>query len=98
MFLTLYVDDTLLAGNNLGMINGTKQWLSSIFDMNDMDEARYVLDVEIVRNHPKKILDVCQEAYIKRVLECFRIHYSKLVDAPVEKGMTLSLYQCPKTD
>ena len=68
MFLTLYVNDILLVGNNLEMINATKQW-SSIFEIKDMGEARYVLGVEIVRNHPKKLLGMCQEAYIKRVLE-----------------------------
>jgi len=26
------------------------------------------------------------------------MHYSKPVDTPVEKGLTLSLAQCPKTD
>jgi len=43
MFLTLYVDDILLAGNNIEMIQTTKQWLSSIFEMNDISEARYVI-------------------------------------------------------
>jgi len=71
MFLTLYVDYILLTGNNLEMIIATKQWLSSIFEIKDMHEARYVLGVEIVSNHPKKLSGVCQEAYIKRVLECF---------------------------
>jgi len=54
--------------------------------------------VKIVRNHPKKLLGMCQEAYIKTILERFRIHYSKPVDTLVEKGLTLSLDQCPKTD
>ena len=39
MFLTLYVD-ILLAGNNLGMIKATEQWLSSIIEMKDMGEVR----------------------------------------------------------
>jgi len=91
MFLTLYVDDTLLAGNNLEMISITKQWLSSVFEMKGMGEARYILSVEIVRNPPKKLLGICQEAYIKRVLECFRMHNSKPVDTPVERGLVLSL-------
>ena len=98
MFLTLYVDDILLAGNNLEMIEATKRWLSSVFEMKDMGEARYVLGVEIVRNRPKKLLGMSQEAYIKKVLERFRMHYSKPVDTPVEKCLTLSLDQCPKTD
>jgi len=66
--------------------------------MKDIGEARYVLGVEIVRNRSKKILGMCQEAYIKRVLERFSMHHSKPVDTPVEKSLTLSLDQCPKTD
>jgi len=91
MFLTLYVDDILLDGNNLEMINSTKQWLSSVFEMKDMGEARYLLGVDKIINRPKKLLVMCQEAYIKRILECFRMHYSKPVDTLVEKGLTLSL-------
>jgi len=97
MFLTLYVN-ILLAGNNLKMINTTKQWMSSVFEIKDIGEARDIPGVEIVRNRPKKLLGMCQEAYIKRVLEHFRMHHSKSVDTLVEKGLTLNLDQCPKTD
>ena len=84
MFLALYVDDILLVGNNLEMIEATKKWLSSVFEMNDMGEARYVLGVEIIRNRPKKLLGISQEAYIKKVLERFRMRYSKTLDTPAE--------------
>jgi len=63
-----------------------------------MDKARYVLGVEITANHSKKPLGLSQEAYINKILEHFLMHYSKLMDTSVEKGMTLSLDQCPKTD
>jgi len=46
MFLTLYIDDILLARTDLEMINATNRWLSSVFKMKDMGEARYVLGVE----------------------------------------------------
>ena len=88
MFLTLYVDDIVFVRNNLEIINATKQWLSSVLEKEDMGGARYVLGLEIVRNCLKKLLGMCQEAYIKRVLENFRMHYSKLVDILVEKGLT----------
>ena len=39
-----------------------------------------------------------EEVYIKRVLERFRIHYSKPIDTLVDKGLTLSLDQYPTTD
>jgi len=50
IFLTLYVDDILLVGNNLEMIEATKRCLSSVFEMKDMGETRYVLGVEIIRS------------------------------------------------
>ena len=39
-----------------------------------------------------------QEAYIKRFLERFQIHYSKPINVPVMKDLTLSLDQFPKTN
>jgi len=98
IFLTLHVDDILLAESDLEFISATKRWLSSVFEMKDMGEARYVLGVEIIRDRPRKLLSLCQKAYIEKVLERFRMHFSKPVDTPVEKGLTLSLEQCPTTD
>lgn len=36
MFFTLYVDDILLARNNLEMIQAIKKLLSFVFEMKDM--------------------------------------------------------------
>jgi len=69
-----------------------------VFEMKDMDEVRYVLRVEIIRDRPRKLLGLCENAYIEKVLKCFRMHYSKPVDTPIEKGLTLSLEKCPPTD
>ena len=77
MFLTLYIDDMLLVGNNLKVNNATKKWLSSIFEMKVMGQGRYVLRIKIVRNHSKKFLSLCQKGYIKKVLERFQILNSK---------------------
>ena len=39
MLMTQCIDDILLAGNNLEMIEATKKWLSSMFEINDMEEV-----------------------------------------------------------
>jgi len=62
IFLTLYVDDILLARNNMEMIPTTKKWLSFVFKIKDMGEARYVLYVEISRNHSKKLLALSKKS------------------------------------
>jgi len=56
MFLILYVDDILLAGNNFEMIKATKKWLLYVCDMKDVAKARYALGVEIIWSHPKKYI------------------------------------------
>jgi len=95
MFLAVYLDDILLARNNLEMIKASKKWLSSVFEMKDRGETRYVLGVEIIKNCPKKLLGMSQEAYIKKVLEQFRMHYCKPLDSPIE-GFNLESQPMPK--
>ena len=69
LILSLYVDDILLAGNDMKMIVTTKRWLASIFEMKDMGDANYVLGVKIFRDPSKKLLGLSQETYIKMILE-----------------------------
>ena len=56
MFLSLYVDNILLAGNNIETIQTTEEWLSFFFELKDKGEARYVLGIEIIRNRSTKFL------------------------------------------
>ena len=56
IILSLYVDDILLASNDMEMIITTKGWLSSNFEMKDMGEADYILGVKILRDRSKKLL------------------------------------------
>jgi len=50
IFLILYVDDILLATNDLGLLYETKKFLSINFEMKDMGETSYVIGIEIFRN------------------------------------------------
>ena len=45
IFLVLYVDDILLAANDIDMLVETKQLLFIYFDMKDLGEASYVLGI-----------------------------------------------------
>ena len=49
IFLVLYVDDILLAANDLGILYETKSFLSKNFEMKDMGEASYVIGISISR-------------------------------------------------
>jgi hypothetical protein len=66
--LVLYVDDIFLASNNKDMLDETKSFLSSNFDMKDLGDASYVLDIEINWDRIKEILGLSQKVYIAEVL------------------------------
>ena len=68
IILFLYVDDILIAGNYKKLIDVTKKWLSSNFEMKDMGEVSYVLGVKILRDRSKRLLGLSQETYIKKML------------------------------
>jgi len=69
----LYIDDILLATNDLGLLHETKKFLSSNFEMKDMGEVSYVIGIEIFRNRSQGLLGLSQKAYINKVLERFKM-------------------------
>jgi hypothetical protein len=45
IFLILYVDDILLASSDVSLLLETKMFLSSNFNMKDLDEASFILRI-----------------------------------------------------
>ena len=50
VFLILYVDDILLIGNDVLMLNSVKESLNEKFSMKDLGEAVYILGIKIYRD------------------------------------------------
>ena len=98
IFLILYVDDILLASNDLVFLMDVKRMLSKNFDMKDLGEANFVLGIEIHRDRDHKFLGLSQKAYVDRVLERFGMESCKPSVAPIFKGDKLNKDQCPKND
>ena len=69
IILVLYVDDILFTANDKGMLRDVKEFLSKNFEMKDMDEASYVIGIEIFRDRSHGVLGLSQKAYINKVLE-----------------------------
>ena len=97
IILSLYVHDILIAGSDKMLIDVTKKWLSSNFEMTDMGEASYVLGVKIFRDRSKRLLALSQKTYIQKMLRRYHMHDCKPMDTSIEKNLSLSLDMCPKT-
>ncbi|RVW19330.1 Retrovirus-related Pol polyprotein from transposon TNT 1-94 [Vitis vinifera] len=96
IFLVLYVDDILLATNDISILHDTKRFLSKHFEMKDLGDASFVLGIQIHRDRSRGILGLSQRTYIDKVLQRYDMQNSKPGDTPVAKGDKFSLNQCPK--
>ena len=77
IFLILYMDDILIASNDIDMLLETKKLLSSKFDLKDLSEASFVQGIEIHRDIRKRVLGLLQKAYLEKVLMKYGMHASK---------------------
>ncbi|WVZ71522.1 hypothetical protein U9M48_020098 [Paspalum notatum var. saurae] len=77
IFLVLYVDDILLIGNDIPMLEAVKDSLRKSFSMKDLGEAAYILGIKIYRDRSKRLIGLSQSMYIDKVLKRFNMHDSK---------------------
>jgi hypothetical protein len=57
-FLVLYLDDILLIGNDVQMMNSVKEYLENKFSMKYMGEVAYVLGIKIYRDRSRRLLEL----------------------------------------
>ena len=97
VFLVLYVDDILLIGNNVSILQSVKIWLSNNISMKDLGEATYISGIEIYRDRSKRLLGFSQSTYIDKMLKRFSMEQSKRGYVPMVSGITLSKSLSPQT-
>jgi len=60
------VDDILLIGNDIPMLQSVKTLLNNSFSMKDLGEVAYILGIKIYRDRSKRLIGLCQDTYIER--------------------------------
>ncbi|TYK02298.1 gag/pol protein [Cucumis melo var. makuwa] len=79
-----------------GYLTNIKKWLATQFQMKDLEDAQYVLGIQIVRNRKNRTLAMPQASYVDKMLSRYKMQNFK-------KGRLLYRYghvskeQCPKT-
>ena len=69
VIVCLYVDDMLIFGTNMKGVCETKKYLSSIFQMKDLNEVDTILGIKIKRHSESFAL--CQSHYVEKVFQRF---------------------------
>ena len=98
IFLVFYVDDILLATNDIGMLHETNTFLAKHFEMKDLGDASFVFGIQIHRDCSQGTLGLSQKSYNEKVLKRFGMEECKLGDTPVTKRDKFSLSQCPRNN
>nr|GEZ64682.1 hypothetical protein [Tanacetum cinerariifolium] len=96
-FLILYVDDILIMGNSIPMLQSVKTYLGRCFDMKDLGEAAYILGIKIYRDRSSRLIGLCQSAYIKKILKRYCMKNSKRGSILMQEKLKLSKSQGAST-
>ena len=65
VIICLFVDDMLIFGTNVYVVNEAKRHLSSLFEMKDLGEADVILGIKLSKT--KNGFSLCQSHYIELI-------------------------------
>ena len=69
VIICLYMDDMLIFGTNVSVVNEAKRLLSSLFEMKDLGEADVLLWIKLSKT--KSSFSLYQSHYIEKMLKRF---------------------------
>jgi hypothetical protein len=75
VILCLYVDDILIFGTSLDVINEVETFLCQSFDMKDMGDANVILNIKLIKG--EIVITLTQSHYVEKVLSRFDYKDSK---------------------
>ncbi|WVZ67996.1 LOW QUALITY PROTEIN: hypothetical protein U9M48_016995 [Paspalum notatum var. saurae] len=82
VILCLYVDDILIFGTYIDVINEVKSFLSTKFDMKDAGEADVILNIKLIKDESG--ITLSQTHYVEKVLSRFGYIDSKPSPTPYD--------------
>jgi hypothetical protein len=87
--IAIYVDDLLIDGASMANIKSLKACLSERFKMSDLGACHFYLGIEVIRDRPRRILRLSQEAYLQKVLTDHQMDNCATVSTPMETANRL---------
>lgn len=79
--ISLYVDDLLVTGNNVELIQQFKDDMLQVFEMTDLGEMSYFLGMEVEQKNGE--IFISQRKYAKEILKKFNMESCKSMSTPM---------------
>nr|GEW10822.1 hypothetical protein [Tanacetum cinerariifolium] len=74
-----------------------KSYLGRCFAVKDLGEAAYILGIKIYRDRSRRLIGLCQSAYIEKILKRYCMENSKRRSIPMQEKLKLSKSQGAST-
>ncbi|GKD43643.1 retrotransposon protein, putative, ty1-copia subclass [Tanacetum coccineum] len=79
------------------MLQDVKSYLGRCFAMKDLGEVAYILEIKIYRERSKRLIGLCQSAYIEKIIKRFYMENSKRGTIPMQEKLKFSKSQGAST-
>ena len=86
--VSVYVDNLLVTGSNVELVDKFKEDMKMVFEMTDLGEMTYFLGMEIKQKEEEVFIS--QKKYAKEILKKFRMDDCKSVDTPMSQKEKLT--------
>jgi hypothetical protein len=81
LVISLYVDDLLVTGSSVELIQQFKDDMKQVFEMSDLGEMSYFLGMEVEQKNGD--IFICQRKYAKEMLKKFNMENCKSMSTPM---------------
>jgi Reverse transcriptase (RNA-dependent DNA polymerase) len=93
----VYVDDMTVAGPKLVDVVEFKSKLGEVLDITNIGELTHILGIEITRDRQARTIRLNQTAYVREILNRYRMSDCAPVSTPLVMKDKLTAAQCPMT-
>jgi hypothetical protein len=92
-YVGLHVDNFLILAKGNALVMQIKEELATQFKMTDLGPVKQIMGFEVIRNRNQRTLMLRQLAYIRKVLDHYRMTHCNPLSVPMLPGQIL-----PKTE
>nr|GEV41896.1 hypothetical protein [Tanacetum cinerariifolium] len=87
----------LIAIAAIPMLQSVKTYLGKCFAMKDLGETAYIPGIKIYRDRSRRLIGLCQSAYIEKILKRYCMENFKRGSIPMQENLKLSKSQGTST-
>lgn len=92
IFVLIYVDDIILAGINLNIIEKCKKDLMNKFELQDKGDLKNFLGLEIEYDRDKGFLEISQKRYLQGILKKFNFENCNSISTPIDPKCAMNTH------